>query len=61
MTTSRSFLEPRELLNEIYRFNGTSGQSRDSQVLGWIMDTLWFGAGPAEHRAAMDHKSALSK
>lgn len=52
-------LDPRELLNEIYRFNGDSGQSRDGQALGWIMDTLRLGTVPAEHRAAMYQAAAL--
>jgi RNA polymerase sigma-70 factor (ECF subfamily) len=52
-------LEPSELLNEIYRFNGDSGQSRDGQALGWIMDTLRLGTVPAEYRAAMYQAAAL--
>jgi len=52
-------LEPSELLNEIYRFNGDAGQSRDGQALVWITDTLRLGTVPAEYRAAMYQAAAL--
>lgn len=52
-------LEPRELLNAIYRFNGDAGQSRDGEALVWITDTLRLGTVPAEYRAAMYQAAAL--
>ncbi|MFG6444456.1 CU044_5270 family protein [Microbacterium sp. P07] len=51
--------DPRLLLERIYQLNGSSGQSRDGQVLVWIADTLRSGIVPADLRAAIYQAAAL--
>jgi RNA polymerase sigma-70 factor (ECF subfamily) len=50
--------DPRQLLDSIYELNGNSGQSRDGQALGWIMDVLRAGTVPADFRAALYQAAA---
>ncbi|HEX4442278.1 MAG TPA: CU044_5270 family protein [Galbitalea sp.] len=51
--------DPYQLLNYIYRVNGTSGSSPDQEALVYIADTLRSGLVPAGLRAAMYRAAAM--
>ncbi|MGB4779110.1 CU044_5270 family protein, partial [Microbacterium sp.] len=51
--------DPYRLLNYIYRVNGTSGPSPDTEALVFIADRLRIGAVPADLRAAFYQAAAM--